>query len=39
MITGEAGTGQKLETRVSQSLLAALETGKEWASTQTEGTD
>lgn len=38
MITGKTRTGQKLETRVSQSLLAALETAKEWASTQAEGT-
>lgn len=34
MITGKAGTGQNLGTRVSQSLVAALETGKEWKSTQ-----
>ena len=33
MITGKTRTGQKLETRVSQSLLAALETAKEWART------
>jgi hypothetical protein len=38
LITGKTRTGQKLETRVSQSLLAALETAKEWASTQAEGT-
>lgn len=37
MITGEARTGQKLETRVSYSLLTALETRKEWKSTQRKG--
>lgn len=38
MITGKARTGQKPETGVSQSLLAALETRKEWRSTQCKGT-
>lgn len=37
LITGKARTGQKPETRVSQSLLAALETRKEWRSTQCKG--